>query len=57
MRYISFHYIGELKQADANITLMVQADMLAYHVPGETPQLGLPERYEPKRASEGFWTC
>ncbi|KLO16666.1 Zn-dependent exopeptidase [Schizopora paradoxa] len=42
--YGSRAYSREMKYADANITLMVQADMLAYHVPGEAPQLGLPER-------------
>lgn len=35
---------GELRDAGANLTLMVQADMLAYHKPGEPPQLGLPDR-------------
>ncbi|KAI0305426.1 hypothetical protein B0F90DRAFT_1879094 [Multifurca ochricompacta] len=29
-------------QRDKNLTLMVQADMIAYHEPGEPPQLGLP---------------
>ncbi|THH07199.1 hypothetical protein EW145_g3545 [Phellinidium pouzarii] len=37
-------YSRELREADANITLMIQADMLAYHKPGEPPQLGLPDR-------------
>ncbi|KAL5478700.1 hypothetical protein ACEPAI_1977 [Sanghuangporus weigelae] len=36
-------YARELRDADANITLMIQADMLAYHKPGESPQLGLPD--------------
>lgn len=36
-------YSRELKEADVNITVMVQADMLAYHKPGEEPQLGLPQ--------------
>ncbi|KAI6038939.1 hypothetical protein EDC04DRAFT_2603597 [Pisolithus marmoratus] len=31
----------ELRMRGANIVLMVQADMLAYHVPDEPPQLGL----------------
>ena len=35
---------GELYAARANITLMMQADMLAYHAPGEPPQLGLPDK-------------
>lgn len=41
-----FHFIGrvgELRAAGANLTLMVQADMLAYRAPGEPPQLGLPD--------------
>ncbi|EGO02857.1 hypothetical protein SERLA73DRAFT_47728 [Serpula lacrymans var. lacrymans S7.3] len=35
-------YAREMYDADANITLMIQADMLAYHAPFEAPQLGLP---------------
>ena len=35
---------GELRSSGADITLMVQADMLAYHKPGEPAQLGLPDR-------------
>jgi len=35
-------YIGEMRQKNANITVMIQADMLAYHAPGEPPQIGLP---------------
>ncbi|KAI1790877.1 Zn-dependent exopeptidase [Ganoderma leucocontextum] len=34
-------YAQELKKAGANITMMIQADMLAYHADGEPPQLGL----------------
>ncbi|KAI6041700.1 hypothetical protein EDC04DRAFT_2565210 [Pisolithus marmoratus] len=34
-------YVKELRMRVANIVLMVQADMLAYHVPDEPPQLGL----------------
>jgi len=37
-------YSRELREADANLTLMIQADMLAYHVPSEPMQLGLPDR-------------
>ncbi|KAI6102859.1 Zn-dependent exopeptidase [Pisolithus sp. B1] len=33
----------ELRGNGANITLMIQADMLAYHAPEEPPQLGLPQ--------------
>ncbi|QRW23422.1 Peptidase family M28 protein [Rhizoctonia solani] len=36
-------YAAELRQVDANITLMIQADMLAYRDPSEPLQLGLPE--------------
>jgi hypothetical protein len=36
-------YARELKGADANLTLMVQADMTAYRAPGEPLQLGLPD--------------
>ncbi|KAJ7094449.1 Zn-dependent exopeptidase [Mycena belliarum] len=35
-------YSQKLRDIDANITVMIQADMLAYHVAGEPPQLGLP---------------
>ncbi|EJD04790.1 Zn-dependent exopeptidase [Fomitiporia mediterranea MF3/22] len=36
-------YARELREVNADITLMIQADMLAYHKPGEPPQLGLPD--------------
>jgi hypothetical protein len=36
-------YARQLRQLDANITLMIQADMLAYHSPDEPAQLGLPD--------------
>ncbi|KAJ6539693.1 Zn-dependent exopeptidase [Mycena capillaripes] len=36
-------YARKLRDIDANITVMIQADMLAYHAEGEPPQLGLPE--------------
>ncbi|PCH42908.1 Zn-dependent exopeptidase [Wolfiporia cocos MD-104 SS10] len=36
-------YARELYDARADLTLMIQADMLGYHVPGEPAQLGLPE--------------
>ncbi|CAE6467953.1 unnamed protein product [Rhizoctonia solani] len=36
-------YAAELRQVDANITLMIQADMLAYRDPSEPLQLGLPQ--------------
>ena len=35
-------YAKELKKADREIALMIQADMLAYRVPSEKTQLGLP---------------
>jgi hypothetical protein len=36
-------YAAELRNADADLILMVQADMLAYHKAGEPAQLGLPD--------------
>lgn len=36
-------YARKMRDANTNITVMVQADMLAYRAPGEPPQLGLPE--------------
>ncbi|KAI0668912.1 Zn-dependent exopeptidase [Trametes maxima] len=42
--YGSRYYAQELRQKNANLTLMIQADMLAYHAPGEPAQLGLPDR-------------
>ncbi|KAF8556754.1 Zn-dependent exopeptidase [Imleria badia] len=36
-------YAQELRARNANVTLMIQADMLAYHAPYEPPQLGLPQ--------------
>ncbi|KAJ6538515.1 Zn-dependent exopeptidase [Mycena vulgaris] len=35
-------YASKMRDIDANITVMIQADMLAYRAPGEPPQLGLP---------------
>jgi Zn-dependent M28 family amino/carboxypeptidase len=35
--------VEELRHANANISLMIQADMLAYRNPAEPLQLGLPE--------------
>jgi len=34
---------GELRDSGANVTLMVQSDMLAYQVPGEHAQLAFPD--------------
>ncbi|KAF9508137.1 hypothetical protein BS47DRAFT_1350717 [Hydnum rufescens UP504] len=36
-------YARELKALDANITLMIQADMLAFHSPSEPLQIGFPD--------------
>ena len=38
-------YAEELRGGNANMTLMVQADMTAYRAPDEPLQLGLPQRY------------
>ncbi|KAH9058816.1 Zn-dependent exopeptidase [Lactarius vividus] len=40
--YGSRYYAGDLREEEKNLTLMVQADMIAYHRQGEPPQLGLP---------------
>ncbi|KAH9948511.1 Zn-dependent exopeptidase, partial [Amylocystis lapponica] len=40
--YGSKYYARELRAKNANLTLMIQADMIGYHAPGEPPQLGLP---------------
>ncbi|KAF8270255.1 hypothetical protein EI94DRAFT_1723165 [Lactarius quietus] len=42
--YGSKYYAEELRKVEKNLTLMVQSDMIAYHEPGEPPQLGLPIR-------------
>lgn len=36
-------YLGEQRDANANITMMIQADMLGYHVAGEPFQIGFPD--------------
>ncbi|KAI0051251.1 Zn-dependent exopeptidase [Auriscalpium vulgare] len=41
--YGSRYYAQDLRKEDKNLTLMIQADMTAYHEPGEPPQLGLPD--------------
>jgi len=38
-------YAQELRETGANLTLMVQADMIAYRAPEEPSQLALPLRY------------
>lgn len=38
------HCIEELREAGANITVMLQSDMLGYRAPGEPAQLGLPDK-------------
>ena len=35
---------GKQRDADSDLVLMIQADMLAYHAAGEPAQLGLPYR-------------
>lgn len=35
----------DMRKEGRNLTLMVQADMIGYHEPGEPAQLGLPESY------------
>ncbi|KJA29635.1 hypothetical protein HYPSUDRAFT_152557 [Hypholoma sublateritium FD-334 SS-4] len=45
-------YARELRAADANLTLMIQADMTAYRAPGEPLQLGLPDRIGTPEASQ-----
>ncbi|KAG2355094.1 hypothetical protein BDR07DRAFT_1427259 [Suillus spraguei] len=40
--YGSKAYAREMRKKNANITVMIQADMLGYHSPGEPAQLGLP---------------
>jgi len=39
----SQYYAQQMREEGRNLTLMIQADMIAYHEPGEPPQLGLPE--------------
>ncbi|KAH9083890.1 hypothetical protein EDB83DRAFT_2331975 [Lactarius deliciosus] len=39
--YGSRYYAGDLREEEKNLTLMVQADMIAYHQQGEPPQLAL----------------
>ncbi|KAA1474251.1 Zn-dependent exopeptidase [Dentipellis sp. KUC8613] len=41
--YGSYAYARDSRQESKNLTIMVQADMTAYHAAGEPPQLGLPE--------------
>ncbi|KAH9916269.1 Zn-dependent exopeptidase [Epithele typhae] len=41
--YGSRYYAREMYEGGANLTLMIQADMLGYHKPGEPAQLGLPD--------------
>ena len=50
--------LGELKKAGANVTMMVQGDMLAYHADGELPQLGLsdPALYVAGSSQQPLWS-
>ena len=41
--YGSRYYARELYEKGANLTLMIQADMLGYHAADEPAQLGLPD--------------
>ncbi|KZP30099.1 Zn-dependent exopeptidase [Athelia psychrophila] len=50
-------YARELREANANITLMMQADMIAYRAPGEPPQLGLPELIGTPEVSQLIWNA
>ena len=34
---------GQLREEGANVTLMIQADMLAYRAFQEPPQIGIPD--------------
>ncbi|KZV95259.1 Zn-dependent exopeptidase [Exidia glandulosa HHB12029] len=45
-------YAKYLRAQDANVTLMIQADMLAYHDPSEPMQLGQPDRYALPEANQ-----
>jgi len=36
-------YASEQREGNANITMMIQADMLGYHVAGEPFQIGFPD--------------
>ena len=38
-------HAGYLYEQEANITFMIQADMLGYHADNEPPQLGLPATF------------
>jgi len=42
---------GELRDQEANITLMAHSDMLAYRVEGEPPQLAFPKFANPHVAT------
>ena len=42
--YGSRAYARKMYEQGANLTLMIQADMLGYHKAGEPAQLGLPDK-------------
>ncbi|KAH7097785.1 hypothetical protein BKA62DRAFT_715545 [Auriculariales sp. MPI-PUGE-AT-0066] len=44
-------YAAKLRKESTPVALMIQADMLGYHVPGEPAQLGLPAVYHTPIAS------
>ncbi|KAF8663445.1 hypothetical protein AX16_001015 [Volvariella volvacea WC 439] len=45
-------YAKLLREQEANVTLMIQADMLAYRAPDEPAQLGLPDRIGTPQVAE-----
>ena len=55
--YGSRYYSRELYQQGANLTLMIQADMLGYHAAGEPPQLGLPDMCVLTFVQSPVWKC
>lgn len=39
-------YAKQLKEGKENVRLMLQADMIGYHAPGEPMQLALPDQHD-----------
>lgn len=39
------YYLGDLREEDKDIILMIQSDELAYRVPSENSQLAFPDKY------------
>ncbi|KAF7967670.1 hypothetical protein HWV62_33559 [Athelia sp. TMB] len=50
-------YARQLREQGADITLMIQADMLAYRAPGEPMQLGLPEIIGTPEVAQLVWNA